>query len=842
MFKKVLALKLAAVAVVALSGCGDKKEIEIVMDAPIDGAPAETITIYRDQYGMPQIFAESNRGVYFGYGHSVATDRLFQMEMLKRTSQGRVAEVLGAAYLDLDIKLRTQYNHPAVRAQVEALTARDRDILEGYAAGFNARIAEIGMHPDFELPKPFIDYGFEPTEWTAEDVASIFVGAIAHRYADFNSERDNLRFLQAMEQKHGKEKAWGLFNAVKWLWDNDSPTTIARSEAVDSGFPARPDYLDALAPTDGVAHIVFDADGKFAGLSSEESLRPVYEAQIAQRGFNTHPEFSPASNYWAMTGFSDAKGALLNGPQFSFSMPSYVYGVGLHGGDFDVVGNTLLALPGLLFAHNNEIAWGSTAGISDQTDEFLLKLNPENPEQYWHNGEWVDFTSWSETIAVKGDAPVTVTARRAAQGMVMDYHPEQGIAWARARAWEGKAVDSLMAWVWIATDKSIEQGVERIGNMVTNINMYLMDKNGRLGYVHSGRYPARTASHDSRLPAVGDGSEDWQGIRPYADNPKTVDPEQGYVMNWNNRPAGNWRSSDLWPYTWARADRSQLLIDDLEAIKGGTVQQMVDINKHSSFADVNRMFLLPYLEQALGDEALPGLLGDARDLLTSWDGLWIADEQGDFSAGATLMEAWVNALQAETFKDDVGDEFWPFFAATNYPTTKQGASIGTSVGVKAIVHQLDAITSGKPSAYDFFNGVPWADVFRNSFETAVASLATQQGSDVSAWRVASAPMEWAPVNFRGVPQASPENKLTFHTYQNRGSENNVFVATGDGIVGRDVVPAGQGGHLKQDGTPAAHYDDQFDLYNRFEYKPLPFTRADVEASAVMEIQLMLDTK
>jgi penicillin amidase len=78
-----------------------------------------------------------------------------------------------------------------------------------------------------------------------------------------------------------------------------------------------------------------------------------------------------------------------------------VYGIGLHGGDFDVVGNTLLALPSLLFAHNDSLAWGSTAGISDQTDEFWLTLNPENPEQYWHDGEWVAFDAWPERILVR---------------------------------------------------------------------------------------------------------------------------------------------------------------------------------------------------------------------------------------------------------------------------------------------------------------------------------------------------------------------------------------------------------------------------------------------------------
>ena len=124
------------------------------------------------------------------------------------------------------------------------------------------------------------------------------------------------------------------------------------------------------------------------GLSQSGDRADRFKTRVAESGYLSHAEFSPASNYWAVSDVSDASGMLLNGPQFGFATPSYVYGIGLHGGDFDVVGNTLLALPSLLFAHNDSLAWGSTAGISDQTDEFWLTLNPENPEQYWHDGEW----------------------------------------------------------------------------------------------------------------------------------------------------------------------------------------------------------------------------------------------------------------------------------------------------------------------------------------------------------------------------------------------------------------------------------------------------------------------
>ncbi len=231
--KVILSLVWLVLSLLLSAGC-QKQGSETVETAVVGEAGAASVTIYRDAYGTPQVFADSNYGVYFGYGYAVGQDRLFQMEMLKRTAQGRVAEVLGADFLSLDQKLRTEYNHPIVRDQVDQLAPRDLEILQGYADGMNAWIEEVINPQKSLLPKPFDDYDFLPSRWNAYDVATIFVGSIAHRYADFNSERDNLEFLRSMEARHGKEGAWNLFNAVKWLTDDTSPTTIPRKGRVRS--------------------------------------------------------------------------------------------------------------------------------------------------------------------------------------------------------------------------------------------------------------------------------------------------------------------------------------------------------------------------------------------------------------------------------------------------------------------------------------------------------------------------------------------------------------------------------------------------------------------------------
>ncbi len=800
----------------------------------------ETVTVYRGEFGTPHVVAESNRGVFYGYGYAVATDRLFQMEMLKRTVQGRVAQVLGPDFLSLDEQLRSRYDHRAVRQQLAQLPAPQKAVLQAYADGFNARLQEVQAAPQQLLPAEFATYDFLPQPWTAYDVAMIFVGSIAHRYSDFNSERDNLALLQHLQAVHGKAEAWRIFNASKWLLDDSSPTTVpATGAAVDHAMPIRPAYLDELPAVGPSARLAYSDSGRFAGLTSDPTLAAGYRQQLAISGFSHHPEFAAASNFWAVQGLDDARAALVNGPQFGFSTPSYVYGIGLHGGDFNAVGSTLLGLPALLFAHNNHIAWGSTAGMSDQSDEYALSLDPRDSSRYRQGDGWQHFQSWPETIMVKGADSVTVTARRAVQGMVQLHDPQSGVAWVRARAWEGHELETLMAWIFLATDKSLDEAQQRVGAMATNINIYTMDRQGNIAYTHSGRYPLRAAGHDPRLPVPGSGRWDWQGMRPYADNPAVRNPQQGFIANWNNRPARDWIASDLWSYTWGRADRGGILLDLLRSQERHSVADVSDVNRQTSYIDVNAPFMLPYLFSAWAGVEQSAQTASALAVLRQWSGLWQADASGHYGAPQALMEAWLRTLLRDTILDDVGADNFHLYAATNYPNNPAGASIGTAPGTKALLRNLDALRDRRPPDFDFFNGREPAAVIRRSFSRAVQALTREQGDVIAQWRLRASPMRWQPFNFRGVPQALPDAAQQLPAYLNRGSENNVFVATGRGIEARDVIPPGQTAFIAPSGEAGPHNTDQLQLFADFAYKAVPFTPAQVRAGAVEATTLTL---
>lgn len=396
-----------------------------------------------------------------------------------------------------------------------------------------------------------------------------------------------------------------------------------------------------------------------------------------------------------------------------------------------------------------------------------------------------------------------------------------------------------MAWIFLATDKTLDDAHQRLGNIATNINMYTMDNQGNLAYVHGGRYPRRAPGHDSRLPAPGDGPWNWRGLRPYSENPTVRNPLAGYIANWNNRPSGDWISSDLWTYTWGRADRGRIIFDLIEGESRPTVATVSNVNHSITFADVSAPFILPYLFSAWDGVTPNALEAEALAALRDWNRQWMVDAGGNFGSAPTVIKTWLEQLLTAALKDDVGEQFFHLYSATNAPSGPLGPSIPTPVGLKVLVRNLDTLSSGSDPDFDFFNGENPQQIIRESFSAAVAVLAREQGSEPDQWQLAAYPMSWQPFNFRGVPQALESSAHSVPAYLNRGSENNLFVATGNGIEAMDAIPPGQSGFVAPGGIPDEHTADQMEMYLKFDFKPVPFSTKDVKAGAVSETSLLM---
>jgi penicillin amidase len=131
---------------------------------------AQAITIVRDRWGVPHIYAETERDAFFAQGYVHAQDRLFQMEYSRRLARGTLAEAFGAAALEADRWSRVIGFWRAAQGDAQQLGAAEIAALDAYAAGVNAFIASHRLR----MPAEFTIAGFKPAPWQAQDTLGLF--------------------------------------------------------------------------------------------------------------------------------------------------------------------------------------------------------------------------------------------------------------------------------------------------------------------------------------------------------------------------------------------------------------------------------------------------------------------------------------------------------------------------------------------------------------------------------------------------------------------------------------------------------------------------------------------
>jgi len=790
------------------------------------------VILVRDNFGVPHVYAKNLYGLYYGYGYAIATDRLFQMEMAKRTVLGKVSEVLGPDYINFDKSIRSNYSPSSIKKQLEALPKKYKDIFEGYADGMNARIEEVLASQSTLLPKQFKDYDFLPTYWSPFDVAMIFVGTMCNRFGDFNTELDNLSFLEYLKGVYGEETAWKIFNQTKWINDPSAPTTIMADDPITT---------KRITPS-WLAKPISLKSKKSLALKGMDDERAQERELLRRIGLEFLVDPPLASNLWMINKKKshDRKGSIImNGPQFGWYVPGYVYEIGLHAPGIDIIGNTPFGYPAILFGHNKHIAWGSTAGLGDLIDIYEEVLNPDNPHQYWYNGEWRDMEKRTEVINVKGGGFVTVDIFRTIHGFVIKFDETNHLAYSKRRSWEGFEIESLIGWIESTWAENFWQWRKAARKMALNVNWYYADRMGNIGYIYGGRYPLRKEEHDWRLPVPGTGEMEWIGFLPFEKNPQIYNPKRGYIVNWNNKPSPTWNDPDMWWLVWGSADRVQVIFDELEAKEKFTKEEIWEMNRRISHIDLNINYFLPFLEKAV--EGLPSSSPEVQavSLMRSWDRYrWDLNKDGKYDSPAqTIFEKWLPIMLKNTFQDDFGP-FFGRYSSAGYPSTPPTGSTNVQTGVKILYHALLGEYSSIPNDYDFFNGKDPLKVVLDSLTEAINALQVQYGtSDMSQWLLPVVPQKFFHKNFAGILQAKPEEEMTLPINMNRGTENHMVVLKPWGIEGVDVCPPGQSGFIAPDGTKSPHYSDQMNLYENFEAKPMLFYYHDVLGNMESMIRL-----
>src|SRR5579859_6672124 len=497
------------------------------------------VRVQRDRWGVAHIYAGNSHDLFFAQGFVVAQDRLFQMELWKRSGQGRLAEILGPQAVARDANARRLRYRGDAEAEFQSYAPDAKAILEAFAAGINAYIAEAARPGGRGLPVEFQIAGFNPEPWHAEDCLNRMAA-----YSMMGNAGSELKHAQLVALV-GAEQAAALF-------DFDPVVEFDPAPGVD---------FSGLSPA-----VLKDLTGS--------DMRVPFDPNVPHE-----------SNNWTVSGALTASGKplLANDPHRVLAEPSLRYVVHLVAPGWNVIGAGEPGLPGVAAGHNEQIGWGFTIFGLDQQDLYIETLNPEDPLEYATPGGWERMKVIRESIAVRGAPAVEVDLKFTRHGPVLWEEGAQALAlrWVGAEPGTAGYLGSLAldrARNW----REFEAAMPRW--KVPSENIVYADREGNIGEHSTGLAPLRE-NWNGLLPVPGKGGYEWNGFIANEKLPHSYNPSGGFVASANHKmiPEG-------YPYAvgfeWAdpvrylrikevledaKARDAKLTVSDMEALQTDVV-------------------------------------------------------------------------------------------------------------------------------------------------------------------------------------------------------------------------------------------------------------------------------
>ncbi len=827
------------------------------------------VTVYRDQYGIPQLYADTAEDLFRAQGFVHAQDRFWEMDFRRHVTAGRVSELVGESQLATDAFLRTLgWRHVAER-EWSLLSAETRSYLEAYSAGVNAWIDQTGgASPSGDKSLEYTLLGLLNRSYTIEPWNPV----------------DSLAWLKAM--------AWDLRgNMVDEIERAVLLASGLTRDQVDELYPRYPYRLHQPIVRDSpdgapVGPRPLAQNGTIADLTDAGPVLARLADALATlpKLFGDGP--GVGSNSWVVSGehTTTGKPLLANDPHLSPSMPGIWYQIGLHCRcDFDVAGFSFSGVPGVIIGHNDRIAWGFTNLGPDVTDLYLEQIDGNN---VFDGIDWVPVTTREEVIAVAGADPVTITVRSTRHGPIMSDRSQEMLTIGARPAVDpsGSPLPTVapeptpsldpvapgvpepaaespyaVALRWTALDPNATFDAIFALNRATDWesfraaaarftvpaqNLVYADVDGNIGYQAPGRIPIRGAG-DGTWPAPGwDPAYDWEGFIPFDELPSVYNPAEGWIVTANQAvvgPAYPYVLTQDWDYGYRSQRIVELLTERLAAGNSGSGQggsagidvaafRRLQFDNHNGLAPA----LIDTVRDLRSDPAMAGVPPAAVDLLLRWD-----LQQTEDSAGAALFNAFYLHLLARTFDDELPEDRRP------------------GPGNRWWVVLEDLMDEPRSPWWDdtrTLRSEDLADTVGAALADAVAELRSQQGDDPTAWRWGDlhtltlthasfgrsgiAPIEWL---FNRGPVGTSGGDSTVNAtgwdpsvgYEVRHVPSmRMIVDLSDLDASRWIQLTGNSGHAFH-----PNYDDQFPLWRVGQDLPMYWSRTSNENAATHTLTL-----
>ena len=754
---------------------------------PTDGA-----TVYRDNFGIPHIYADSFNAASFAMGYTTAEDRLWEADVFRHAARGTLSQLIGPDYLEMDIESRREgYTEEEVQKMFDdfdekfgVVGVKIQEGLQAYADGINQYISELRTDPS-RCPAEYQALGNpcpepEPADWTPTD--TLFVAILQLRVfgETAGSELQNAALYSHLVKKHGKTLGTKVYEDLLRRNDPRSATTIPASEG---RFPSQ-----AIGKTNMNSVAIPDNAEEVARRASARS--EMHRDFLASMGFR-----APASNALLVGAKESRSGNPLQigAPQVGYAVPSFFWDVAVHISGAEPVDFRGPAVPGasalVPLGRGPDYAWTLTTGYSDAVDTKVeLLCAPEGEEvtvesnSYMYKGKCKEMESREERFIVKPSAGSpgtpsveTRTFYRTIHGPVFERGKVNGkpVAFVKQRFFWKREVDSIpQFYKWNAEVDSIQDFARAASKFTMSFNTFYADHQD-VGYFHVGFYPKRPQGYSQSLPTWGTGAWEWGGRIPFDRHPKVINPGQGWVANWNNKPAKGWDNYD--GIKWGPIHRVQLLQDEMHRYMDGDkkarLSDLVDVIRQAATRDARAVYLGPKMLRATS--TVGGEAGEARKLVAEWvkagahhlnrdwkDG----DEAEDNGPPVAIFDEWYSKLVHRIFDDEIGADAYDLVPTpiTDRDMWHDFSSFTLNLFNRKARSQLalnycdDRTTPAKESC---------AIQVRKALDDALKVLKVQQGDDMSAWTVDAWMITFTELGLGSVDPIP---------WQNRGTHNQVI--------------------------------------------------------------------
>lgn len=767
------------------------------------------IEILFDAYGVPHVYTRDVDDAWFAVGFLHARERLWQMELYRRASGGRLSEVLGPTTLRVDKRFIGLGLRRAAIEEWQTATPLVRTALERYCRGVNAAVAEMGR---WRRPPEFLALGIEPEPWTPVDSLSV-ARLLSWRLAENRwGELVRGRLTGAV----GAAEADRLMG----VWPAGAPTIAGTEPPVASS--AR---LDGRVPPAG-----------------EESQLPPGLAWLdvgARAG---------GSNSWVVAPTRSATGRplLANDPHLAVEMPSIWYEVHVVAAGLDVAGVTLPSAPFVIIGHNARLAWGLTnAGIDVQ--DFYVEDVDMTRRQYLYRGQWLPLRSTTVEIGVRGQSRPTSYEYFSTRHGPLLYTEAEWETPPDLAALEGRVTPRPLALRWETRGETAGgfEAINRASNWTEFLagvrrfaapsqNFVYADVDGHIGYAMSGRVPLRSGG-DGGTPSRGwTGEQDWVGTAPVERLPAVLDPPSGQVVTANAEIDPRWPG--VLTRDWTAPFRTMRIVDRLRG------QNALDQAALSAIQmDVRSAAADPFLAAVEAAAASPRYAKADADARVGLDRLRLWDRQVDGRPVVTLYEAFVRALWRRTFADELSaavfKELFEYGASERYvglyaviddPTSRWWNDIATldrreSRDDIVLLAAADAVIHLRAAFGEEANWA-WDRVHTVTFRHALGA-----GGFVLDWFFSRGPVP-QPGDSWTVRKASVNDREPYAVVDLASYRQVLDVGNWDQSLA--VITTGQSGH-----PLSPHYFDQNGLWSTGRYRTVPFSRAAVEKAKVSRMLL-----